>query len=353
MPAVSVIMPVYNAGKYLRGAIDSVLAQTFKDFELILVDDGAPDGSGAVCDEYAAKDARVRVKHGRNGGICASRNVGMELARGEWLAFCDHDDYMEPVLLETALRAVEGTEHKLVKFNHHTFRRFPDDKVCPEFLGVRRGDCEWMVGKVLTAREYPFFKTLAGLVWDGLYLRRFVEARQLQFDESFKHGGEDFDFMTRFMATCDTGLWVGEALYRHYYNIGTSTSASFHMSLLHDYLKTANAERKLFPEAFSDGELRFSSFAEWTVPLVHFLFLAPGCPLSFREQTAWLVRYYDELVGQGTRFAVMRRPAKRCFLALCARLRAFWLYLFAKKAIVRMRRRWNVFRSVGKKYGRI
>ena len=349
-PAVSVIMPVYNAGRYLRGAIDSVLAQTFRDFELILLDDGATDGSGTVCDEYAATDPRIRVKHGRNGGICASRNVGMELARGKWLAFCDHDDYMEPDLLEVALRAVEGTDCKLVKFNHATFRRFPDGTLRQEFAGVHRHDCAWSARQLLTAQEYPFFKALAGLVWDGLYLRAFVEALNLRFDESFKNGGEDFDFMTRFIAACGNGLWMEHMLYHHYYNVGASTSSSFHSSLLLDYLRTAHAERDLFPAAFDDPALRFVSFAEWTVPLVHFVFLVPGCPLSFCKQVSWLVRYHDELVGRRARYSCVRLPLKRRFLGICARWRQFWLYLLLKRIVV-----WSRFRlarlSIGKVSG--
>lgn len=349
MPAVSVIMPVYNAGKYLREAIDSVLAQTFKDFELILVDDGATDGSGAVCDGYAMKDVRVRVKHGRNGGICASRNVGMDLARGKWLAFCDHDDYMEPDLLATAFHAVDGTSYNLVKFNHATFFRFPDGTLRREFSGVRHRDCEWSVCHILTAKRYPFFKVIAGLIWDGLYLRTFVESQHLRFDESFKNGGEDFDFMTRFIALSEHGLWIERVLYRHYSNAGTSTSSSFHPSLLSDYLRTAHTERKLFPEAFADAGLRFSSFAEWTVPLVHFIFLTAGCTLSFCEQVTWLTRYYDDLVGRGACLPCTQLPAKRRFLWLCSHFRMFWLYLFLKKAIVRSRwffaRRYDIIQT--------
>ena len=106
-PLISVIMPVYNPGRYFRAAVDSVLAQTLTDFELLLIDDGSTDGSGAICDEYAARDLRVRVKHGRNGGICASRNAGLDLAQGDWLAFCDHDDCVEPDWLATLHEAAE------------------------------------------------------------------------------------------------------------------------------------------------------------------------------------------------------------------------------------------------------
>lgn len=337
MPAVSVIMPVYNAGKYLRGAIDSVLAQTFRDFELLLIDDGATDGSGAVCDEYAAKDARVRVRHGRNGGICASRNVGLSLVRGEWIGFCDHDDYMEPDCLETAYRAIRGTDFDLVKFDHRTDWRHADGRVVSEYAGVGRPDCDWTLREQLTAVGYPFLKAQAGLVWDGLYRRAFVEAQGMRFDESFKTGGEDCAFMTRFLAAAGRGRWIGKVLYRHFYNVGTSTSAGCHLRLMDDYLAVARLERELW--GFPDAGVRFASFAEWSMFMIHFVFMAAGCTLSLGEQTAWLRRYADELVGKGAKVPLAGLPPKRRFLYVCWKLKMLGIYLVLKKAVVRFRRR--------------
>lgn len=92
LPKVSVIVPVYKVEKYLPECIESVLAQTFTDFELILVDDGSPDNSGKICDDYAARDSRIRVFHKENGGVTSARNLGLDNARGEWIIFVDSDD---------------------------------------------------------------------------------------------------------------------------------------------------------------------------------------------------------------------------------------------------------------------
>ena len=100
-PKISVIVPVYNAEKYLHRCIDSILSQTFTDFELLLIDDGSKDGSGAICDEYAAKDNRVRVFHKENGGVSSARNLGLDNACGEWVTFVDADDYVRPSYLAT------------------------------------------------------------------------------------------------------------------------------------------------------------------------------------------------------------------------------------------------------------
>lgn len=100
MPAISVILPVYKAEATLRGSVQSVLNQTFRDFEVILVDDGSPDSSGTICDAFAAEDARVRVLHQKNGGVSAARNAGIHAATGEYLYFCDADDTITPDALD-------------------------------------------------------------------------------------------------------------------------------------------------------------------------------------------------------------------------------------------------------------
>jgi len=102
MPKISVIVPVYNVEKYLHRCVDSILNQTFTNFELILVDDGSVDQSGIICDEYAKKDKRVHVIHKKNGGVSAARNIGIDEAQGEYISFCDSDDYFELDFLQHA-----------------------------------------------------------------------------------------------------------------------------------------------------------------------------------------------------------------------------------------------------------
>ena len=99
-PKISVIVPVYKAEHYLARCVDTLLAQTFDDFEVILVDDGSPDNSGAICDEYALKDKRVRVIHQPNAGVSMARQKGLDNARGEYVIHADPDDWVEPDMLK-------------------------------------------------------------------------------------------------------------------------------------------------------------------------------------------------------------------------------------------------------------
>ena len=109
---LSFIIPVYNVEKYLPQCVDSILSQTYKDFEVILVDDGSPDNSGKVCDAYAQKDHRVRVIHKPNGGLSDARNVGMAAARGEWIVFVDSDDFwIDKSNLSTLMKVAESNQN--------------------------------------------------------------------------------------------------------------------------------------------------------------------------------------------------------------------------------------------------
>ena len=112
MPTISVIVPVYKVEKYIHRCVDSILGQTYTDFELILVDDGSPDNCGAICDEYAAKDSRVVVIHQENGGLSAARNAGIDWAfansDSQWLTFIDSDDWVHPEYLQRLLDAAVG-----------------------------------------------------------------------------------------------------------------------------------------------------------------------------------------------------------------------------------------------------
>ena len=100
MPKISVIVPVYKAEAYLHRCVGSLLTQTFTDFEVLLVDDGSPDRSGAICDEYARRDSRVRVFHKENGGVSSARNYGISKAEGLWLLFVDSDDWCNENYIE-------------------------------------------------------------------------------------------------------------------------------------------------------------------------------------------------------------------------------------------------------------
>lgn len=113
-PVISCIVPVFKVEQFLQQCIDSILAQTFTDFELILVDDGSPDNSGKICDEYAKKDSRIIVIHKENGGVSSARNAGLDKAKGEWICFVDSDDLISPEYMELMYETIRTNKSKLI-----------------------------------------------------------------------------------------------------------------------------------------------------------------------------------------------------------------------------------------------
>ena len=139
-PTISVIIPVYNCEKYIETCVDSVLNQTFTDFEIILVDDGSPDDSGKLCDQLSEKNNKIVVLHQKNQGQAAARNNGVKIARGEWLHFVDSDDLIHPQMLEILYGAVdENTQISMCDLcKAH---------ICPEgFCSYKNNKSEHIVG---------------------------------------------------------------------------------------------------------------------------------------------------------------------------------------------------------------
>ena len=114
---ISVIVPVYNVEKYLKNSIDSILNQTYENFEIILVDDGSTDCCPEICDCYAKKNDNIRVLHKINGGLSDARNAGLKVAKGDYVTFIDSDDYVHPFYLEVLMHALALT--KMDERNHH------------------------------------------------------------------------------------------------------------------------------------------------------------------------------------------------------------------------------------------
>lgn len=167
-PLISVITPLYNASQTLDASVKSVLEQTHRNIELILIDDGSTDGSGAMCDGYAAQDARVRVIHQPNRGVSAARNAGLQAARGDYIAWLDSDDRYAPNMLETLLSALTGGEAGIAVCNYWNI---DGDKRVLRYPNIHHDRVyarEEYMGYVLT-------KTASAVLWCTLMPRRLYE----------------------------------------------------------------------------------------------------------------------------------------------------------------------------------
>lgn len=219
-------MPVYNSGKYLKTAVESILNQSLKELELILVDDGSTDGSSECCDEYAAKDPRVVVIHEKNGGICHARNAALAIARGEYIGFSDHDDRTELNAFETAYRFAEKHQLDMVKYGHDVI----SDREGEVVKVINFNFKEQIYKGEETGRHYLQLLKDGAMqcVWDSLFRREFLSDNNLQLDTSYKAGGEDIDFCGR-VISFKPSLGIMDGIYYHHlYHIGLSTSSKFH-----------------------------------------------------------------------------------------------------------------------------
>ena len=171
---VSIIMPVYNAAGFLEDSVGDILNQTFKGFELICVDDGSSDGSGAILDEYAEKDDRIRVVHQENRGGGIARNAGMREADGKYLLFLDADDRFEPDLLKVILDEAEKTNCDVLTFGADTFNHLTGEK----------GKASWLIKNGRNEIKENPFDSVNTTVWNKLFRKDYIDRIGIQFQSN-------------------------------------------------------------------------------------------------------------------------------------------------------------------------
>ena len=234
---ISVIVPVYNVETYLPRCVDSILAQTYENLEIILVDDGAKDHSGKICNEYAAKDSRIRVIHKPNGGLSSARNEGIEAATGEYLAFVDSDDWIEPDAYEHMLGLMEKYDAKLVCAGRYDVDGATGEKtigLCPP-----KEECitaEEMVGRIF------LWDNCDSSACDKLYHRSLLEGFR------YPQGKvcEDVPVTYKIVLQAERVVMCNKPIYNYYHRPDSITTASisektFHLSqhtaVIYPYIK--------------------------------------------------------------------------------------------------------------------
>ncbi|MGN1221356.1 MAG: glycosyltransferase family 2 protein [Candidatus Cryptobacteroides sp.] len=186
-PKISVIVPVYNSEPTIRRCVDSVLAQTFTDFECLLIDDGSKDKSGEICDEYATRDSRIRVFHKENGGVSSARNVGLDNADGEWIAFVDSDDWVGEKYLEPFLYHSDADIVVMAGY----FNCLPDNIEEISLPGLL--SCRTVEDVIARYLDNPIIKT----PWAKLFKHKFLI--DIRFNEKLRIG-EDVSLVCDYMS---------------------------------------------------------------------------------------------------------------------------------------------------------
>lgn len=200
---ISVIVPIFNAEKYLHRCIKRILAQDYTDYELLLIDDGSTDNSGTICDEYAIKDNRIRVFHKENGGVSSARNWGLDNAIGEYIMFVDSDDYMLPGMLEVMVSTLKAKSADLV--------------VCGTTEtggGYWRpiADVDYSINQLKENFVSLLHTELLSPPWNKIYKKEIIGSNRFCEDISF---GEDLLFNIQYLEKCENISFIKESPFYH------------------------------------------------------------------------------------------------------------------------------------------
>lgn len=225
-PLISVIIPVYNVENYLRECVDSVINQTYKNLEIILVDDGSTDSSGKICDEYLDADGRVTVIHQKNGGLSAARNAGVDACEGDYVYFLDSDDYIDSNSLATLVVIAEKEKSDIVFFDAVSFADTDDFEVKQNY--IRKNKYKTDSGKAVFA-EMIKNNEFHSAVYLMLFKKEFIDKNKISFVFGILH--EDMVFTYQALLLASTVSQCTEAFYHRRYrkdSIMTSAKSKKH-----------------------------------------------------------------------------------------------------------------------------
>lgn len=220
-PSISIIIPIYNAKKYLRDCFGDIIAQTYTDWECILVDDGSTDGSGAICDEYAAADRRIRVIHKENGGVSSARNCGIDNAKGEWITFIDADDKINPDFLKNLI-VHENTETELIVGGNTYFGLEFGETIPPENIIIPHDKFKEYIFK----NEEWTWQRVFYVVWGKLFRKSTIQQNELKFNTSMSRS-EDTTFILLFMTKIKSVTLVKSNDYSYRYESSAKSYYEF------------------------------------------------------------------------------------------------------------------------------
>lgn len=224
MPEVSVIVPIYNIASYLEECVQSVSKQTFKDFELLLIDDGSKDNSGAIAEDLARKDDRIRVFHKENGGLSDARNYGMTKARGKYIQFIDGDDFIVSTLLEKCVERLNETGADMVIFDF--FQYYEKTGTKEVVRNVYSGDHTYVL-----AENKAMMTRIANAAWNKMYRRSLFSSTGILYPKGYYY--EDLGTTYRLLPMAKSITFINEPLYNYRKDRPGNITGDFNGKVMH------------------------------------------------------------------------------------------------------------------------
>lgn len=255
---ISIIVPIYNVEKYLANCLDSLLAQTHKELEVILVNDGSKDKSLEICKAYAEKDTRIVVIDKINEGVSIARNTGIEAATGDYVAFIDPDDWVEPEAYASMLGQLKKWESPICLCNFYKDTKRRSQPKCFEFKEeVLEGEAirEKLINNMIGMPDLlPKYVYVMGSVWRGLYNRNFLNSNELRFVPKLTIM-EDLVFMVQTLLKCNK-VAIDQGIWYHYVQHATSTLHTYNGQLWEDQLVVYELLEQSLKDANLEGDMR-------------------------------------------------------------------------------------------------
>ncbi len=249
-PLISVIIPVYNIEPYIERCLRSVIAQTYKNLEIIVVDDGSTDNGGRICDKIATEDSRIKVIHQTNNGLSAARNTGIKESHGEYIGFVDGDDFIDSDMYEY-LYALISDNHADISFCRFRHYGFPNQW---QFKDDERSGIDILDGMSAMKAFFERKKDIPGYVWNGLYIKKIVVPFPVGFTS------EDLEFKVNVFLKASVVVSGKEIKYNYFYRSDSLVRCGNYKRLGSDLFSIAQNIRKLI-EPLNDNLLTRAFYA--------------------------------------------------------------------------------------------
>lgn len=289
---ISIIIPVFNVEKYLEECINSVLKQSFQDYEIILVDDGSQDKSGEMCDYYAGICEKITVIHKKNGGLSDARNVGVKAAKGEYILFLDSDDYIASESLEEVAQKAVNSRNKIDVFFLEAVKFYPDGREEPLGDGYEKRLIEGQ-SKNTVMQHLAYLPKFPGSACSKMVSRELIERHNLYFQEGLL--SEDIEWTVRLLKAAQTFGYTETPFYYYRQQREGSITNTFGIKNIESllYIVEKFSSHSLLENSFQNSINSFMAY-EFVIILYHYALLDKKERRMVKEslrRNRWILRY--------------------------------------------------------------